>query len=91
MKNCYKGMIACVLIALALFVVLPKFGYTIAGASLLIPLLMIGCCVLPMLFMMKCASPAEEKGGCCGKTENSKTSTSDEKEQKVAPQKPSCH
>ncbi len=83
-------MILCVVVAVTLFVVLPKFGVPLAGATLLIPLLMIGCCVIPMAMMMF-ASPSGEKGGCCGKMANSKTSSPDGKEQNPASQKPSCH
>ena len=88
MKNCHRWMLACVAVAVILFVVLPRFGVSIAGASLLIPLLMVGCCVLPMLFMMK--SSSGEKGGCCGKMDNAKASA-DGKEQSQDSKKPSCH
>lgn len=64
MKHCMKWMIACVLIALTLIVVLPKFGVATAGASLLIPLLMIGCCVLPLLMMVGAKG---NSGSCCSK------------------------
>ncbi len=71
MKNCHKWMIVCAVAALALVFVLPKLGVPLGGgASLLIPLLMIGCCVLPMLFMMKAGS--DGKGdSCCSKKSKS--------------------
>ena len=88
MKNCHKWMILCVVGAIAIVFLLPKLGIPVAGASLLVTLLMVGCCVLPMLFMMKSASG--EKGGCCGKMDDSKTSA-DGKEQSQDSKKPSCH
>lgn len=64
MKHCYKWMVLCVGIALAIFVILPRFGIAIAGASLLVPIIfIIGCCVIPMLFMMRSSSHGE-KGWC---------------------------
>ncbi|HMO19119.1 MAG TPA: hypothetical protein PKA63_12720 [Oligoflexia bacterium] len=77
MKNCHKWMIACVVGAAALIFVLPKLGVSIWGASLLFPLLMIGCCVLPMFFMMRASS--DGKGGsCCSKESKSKQKTEGE-------------
>ncbi len=69
MKNCHSWIIGCVLVALAVVFVLPKFGLPLAGASLMIPLLLIGCCVLPVV-MMAFASTSKEKGGCCDKKDN---------------------
>lgn len=89
MKNCHKWMILCVVVALAFVFVLPKFGVSLAGASLLFPILMIGCCVLPMIMMM--FSSRSEKGGCCGQKDKSKTSSSDEKELNPTSEKTSCH
>ena len=68
MKNCHRWMILCVVAAIVFIYVLPKFGVSFAGASLLIPILMIGCCVLPMFFMMKAGS--DGKGGSCCSKEN---------------------
>ena len=66
MKHCYKWMAACVVMALAVAFVLPRIGVPFAGLALLAPLLMIACCVLPMLFMLK-AGQDGKKGSCCVK------------------------
>ena len=91
MKNCYKPIIACGVIALGLVFVLPRIGVPIAGASLLILLLMIGCCVIPIFMIMRFSS--SKKGGCCRKMDNSKPSTisPDITEQSQSLEKPSCH
>ena len=61
-------MIGCVVAAIANAFVLPQLGVPLAGSSLLVLVLMVGCCVLPMLFMMK-AGQGEGKASCCGKGE----------------------
>lgn len=66
MKHCYKWMAACVAVGLVAFLILPMVGVPIAGTSLLFPLLMVGCCVLPMLFMVKSGQKAEGHS-CCSK------------------------
>lgn len=66
MKNCHKWMILCVVAALAIIFVLPKLGVSLGGVSWLVPLLMIGCCVVPMLFMMS-SGEGKEHGSCCSK------------------------
>lgn len=68
MKNCHKWMILCVVAALAIIFVLPKLGVSLGGVSWLVPLLMIGCCVVPMLFMMS-SGEGKEHGSCCSKKE----------------------
>lgn len=79
MKNCNKWMLFCVAIAIAIVFLLPKFGVAVAGASLLFPLLMIGCCVLPMFFMMK-SSQGKEGGSCC----SAKKGRTDQEHKEVA-------
>jgi hypothetical protein len=90
MKHCFKWMIACVLIALTLTIILPKFGVAAAGASLLIPLLMIGCCVLPLLIMV---GSKKESGSCCSKKDDQRHRESDAKTNAdgVKPSSGSCH
>lgn len=91
MKHCYKWMVLCVAVALAIFVILPMFGIAIAGASLLVPILMIGCCIIPMVMMMRASGSEGGKGGCCGGHEKTKEPATSEKEQKPASTKQSCH
>lgn len=82
MIHCRPWMLAVCLAALALVFLLPRFGVDVAGSGLLFTLLMVGCCVLPMLMSMR-----KKGGGCCGKEEptgSSETSASD----KPAPK---CH
>lgn len=50
-----------------------KCEVPIAEASLLILLLMTGCCAMPMIMIMR--SLSSKKSGCCGKMDNSKPST----------------
>ena len=64
MKNCYKWMVVCGVAAIAIAFLLPQLGVPLAGSSLIVLFLMIGCCVLPMLFMMK-AGQGEGKASCC--------------------------
>jgi len=90
MKNCHKWMILCVVVAVAFVFVLPKFGVPLAGASLLIPILMIGCCVLPMLFMMR-SGQGEGKGSCCSKREPKSDQETKEAGQNVKGSSGSCH
>ena len=51
MKKSGTWIIACLVGALAIAVFLPKFGLPVAGASL-VTILIIGCCVIPMVVMM---------------------------------------
>lgn len=89
MKNCHRWMLGCVAVAVILFVVLPRFGVAIAGASLIFPLLMIGCCVLPMLFMMK--TDKGDGGSCCAKKEQKSDEESKEVDKNVKSSSGSCH
>lgn len=91
MKHCYKWMILCVAVALAVLFILPKFGIAVAGASLIVPILMIGCCVIPMIMMMSASGSEGGKRGCCGGHEDSKNPVTGEKEQKPTSPKQSCH
>lgn len=90
MKSCHKGMIICLLGAIAVVFVLPKLGLPVAGASVLIPLLMFGCCVIPMVMVLFSAR-SEGKGGCCSHKENTQNANSEDKVVKIQTQKPSCH
>ena len=90
MKHCLRWMIACVLIALTLAVILPKFGVVTAGASLLIPFLMIGCCILPLLLMF---GQRGNSKSCCTKKNGESPSSSDTKttSDAVKSSSGSCH
>jgi len=67
-------MAVCVVVGLAALFILPRIGVPLVGASLIFPLLMIGCCVVPMLFMMKMGS--DGKGmSCCSKESKSEQKT----------------
>ncbi len=90
MKNCRKWMFLCVAIALAVFLILPKFGIAVAGASLIVPLLLISCCVLPMLFMMR-TGQGKEGESCCSKTEHKGQQGSKGAAEKVKDSSGSCH
>lgn len=90
MKICHKWMIICLLGAIAVVVVLPKFGLSLAGASLLVPLLMMGCCVLPMV-MMLFSTRLAVKGGCCSQKKNHQSSYPEDTIVKLQIEKPSCH
>ena len=90
MKSCHKWMIICLAGAVAIVFVLPRFGLPVEGASILIPLLMIGCCVLPMVMMMF-TSRSGKMGGCCGHKDDSKPSSSENPAMKAFAEKPSCH
>lgn len=89
MKNCHRWMLACVAVAVILFVVLPRFGVAIAGASLIVPLLMVGCCVLPMLFMMR--SDRGNEGSCCAKKEPKNEQENKGVDKNVKSGSGSCH
>lgn len=89
MKHCYKWMLFCVAAALAVYFILPKFGIAVGGASLLVLLLMIGCCVLPMLFIMKSGIQGD-KGSCCSKGSKSSEATK-EADKDVKGGAGSCH
>lgn len=90
MKNCHKWMIACVVGALAITFVLPILGVPLFGASLLFPLLMIACCVLPMLFMMKADGGNGKEGSCCSKEHKGEQKTKAGAEKDKTGSK-SCH
>lgn len=81
-------LIACVGV-LALVLLLPRLGVEVAGAGVLLTLLMIGCCVLPMLLLV--LPRGEDKdGGCCGgnKPTPSRPRQGGEKDDKKTP---GCH
>lgn len=92
MKACHRPwmLIACVVI-LALLFLLPRFGVNVAAAGVLLPLLMIGCCLLPMLLIVL---PRKDDGGrgCCGAgkpapSPPTRDGTKHEKDRKA----PGCH
>lgn len=89
MNSCFKWMAVCVVLALALSYVPQAFGVSLAGVSVLIPLLMIGCCVLPMLAL----SSSGKKGGCCAKEgkDDSSAALAAQSDQKSTSGKTSCH
>lgn len=89
MKNCHKWMLVCVVVALAIAFVLPRFGVSLAGASFLVPLLMIGCCVLPMLFMTMSARDGKESS-CCSK-EGKPVLDGEKGTEKLKSESGSCH
>lgn len=62
MKSCHRPwmIVACVGIAV-LLLLSPWLGVDTAGAGVLLTLLMVGCCVLPMLLIM--APRGEREGG----------------------------
>ncbi len=90
MKSCHKWMVACVLIALAIIFVLPRLGVSLPGAALLIPLLMIGCCVLPMLFMMR-SGQGKDEASCCSKKEHKGEQENKGVAENVKSSSGSCH
>ena len=92
MKNCQKSMLLFAVIAVGAVLLLPDYGFQYSGLPVLIGLLMIGCCVLPMIFGMSKASVAGggSGGSCCGGKE--KVLSPEEKTpQAKSTQKPSCH
>ena len=89
MKSCHKWMLICLLGAVAIVFILPRFGLPIVGASILIPLLIIGCCVVPMFMML--SSRSGKTGGCCGHKDELKTSNPQGVAAKTVANKPACH
>lgn len=90
MKSCHKWMIICLLGAVAIVFLLPRFGLPIVGASILIPLLIFACCVVPMVMIMF-SSRSGKTGGCCGHKDESKTPNPQGVAAKTVADKPSCH
>jgi hypothetical protein len=90
MKNCHKWMVVCVVGAIGIAFVLPQLGVPLAGSSLIVILLMIGCCVLPMLFMMK-TGQGEGKGSCCSKGEQKSDQKGKEVGKDTKDSSASCH
>lgn len=90
MKSCHKSMLICAAIAIGLIFLLPQFGVAVGSASLLFPLIMVVCCVLPMFLMMKAAKSENGKSGCCGSKETY-DAASDKDGAKKEPAAKSCH
>jgi|GEM_PF-4492378 len=96
MKNCQKWMLLFAVIAVGAVLVLPQYGFQYSGLPVLIGLLMIGCCVLPMIFWM-CKASVAGGGSCCGGESSccggkDKVLSPEEKTaQAKSTQKPSCH
>jgi len=88
MKSCPKWMLFCAVIAVGVVLMLPQYGFQFSGFPVLISLLMIGCCVLPMIIMMSKASVGG--GSCCG-GKHKAFSEEEKKGQVMGTQKPSCH
>jgi hypothetical protein len=89
MKHCRPWMLIGCLGILALILLLPRLGVGAASGGLLLTLLMVGCCVLPMLLVLL-PRGKDGTGGCCGddKTDSAPSKPGGEKsEQKT----PSCH
>ena len=89
MKNSPYWMIVCVGLALAAVVLLPQFGVPLAGASLFFLVLMIGCCVLPMLFMMRAGSDGKDSSCCSEENESEQKSVGEIGKEKRGSK--SCH
>lgn len=89
MKSCHRPwmLVACASIA-ALLLLLPWLGVNAAGAGIFLTLLMVGCCVLPMLLIM--APRGEGKGGCCGAEKPGPSQTGPDGE-KADEKETSCH
>lgn len=68
MKHCLNWMIGCVVVLGALYFLLPMLGGPIVSASAAIPLLLVACCVTPMVMMavMSKRQTANGAKGCCG-------------------------
>ncbi|MFO0842275.1 MAG: hypothetical protein U0797_07725 [Gemmataceae bacterium] len=52
MKNCHKPMMVGAILLLCAVLFLPLAGVTVPSSPLLLSLVMLGCCVLPMLLMV---------------------------------------
>ncbi len=90
MKGCHKSMLICAAIAIGLILILPQFGVAVGSASLLFPLIMVVCCVLPMFLMMSAAKSEDGKSGCCGSKATSDAASGDAGTKKD-PTSKSCH
>ena len=90
MKSCHKSMLICAVIAIGLIFLLPQFGVAVGSASLLFPLIMVVCCVLPMFLMMNAAKSENGKSGCCGSKAASDAPSADAGTKKE-PTAKSCH
>ena len=83
-------MILCAVVAVAIVFLLPRFGVPIAGATLLFPLLMFGCCLLPMVFMMR-SSKGKDGGSCCSTKEPKSGEDNKGETEKAKGSSGSCH
>lgn len=68
MKHCLNWIVGGVVVVGALYFLLPMLGVPIAGASAAIPLLLVACCVIPMVMtvVMSNRQTANDAKGCCG-------------------------
>lgn len=90
MNGCHKWVLICLLGIAVLALVSPQFNYAVAAVpAWVIALLMVGCCVAPILW--SATSTAKNRGGsCCGDTRG--RSNEDEADTVPKdPKKPSCH
>jgi len=72
MKHCYKYMIVCALLGLGLMFVSTRLGLPAYLAPFLVPVMMIGCCVLPMLLIILTSNTKGSAKGCCSGDKKSK-------------------
>lgn len=87
MKNCNRYILIGCLLFMAAIVLLPTFGFNVSWTPLLFGVLMIGCCVLPMLFALSRSSA--RGSSCCGSNKARTSSESGEENEK--PKSHSCH
>ena len=91
MKNCYKPMLLCLAIAVLAILVLPRFGFQIAGASAFFGLLMVACCVLPMVLMMFGILKGDGNKSCCAPSKGKDLAEEEKKGQSTTTKKAGCH
>lgn len=86
MKNCHPWMLVFCLGVLASLFLLRVFGVNVPGAGVWLVLLMLACCVLPVLAVF----PRREGGGCCEPDEPGKSEPGRDGGPK-ANRSPTCH
>jgi len=72
MKHCYKHAILCGVIGLVLIFFSLKVGIPAYLTPFVVPLMMVSCCVLPMILLMFSGKRKDASGGCCAGQEKSK-------------------
>ena len=88
MTSCRHWIITACVVVLALMLLLPLFGVSVLGASLLLISLVVGCCVIPML-VTGLPHRSDDPAGCCESDRPAPSQGQDGGKKGLS--KPGCH